>query len=624
MESRSRPAGVPWPIEEVEQSIPARFARQVQAHGDRVAVKAGGETITYAALDVAANRLAHAILAGQDPGPAPVALLLDQGLAAVVAMMGVLKAGKAYVAVDPGHPPARSRHILDDIEAALLVTDSRHAARARELATRSTRLLEVDDPRLALPDEPPEVAIDPGQLAYILYTSGSTGLPKGAMMTHRGTLHEVLRTTSELHIGPDDRHTLLRSTGFAGAVRDVFATLLNGASLHSLNLADCGIDRLASWLFEEDITLYRSVVSVFRRFLATLTGVERFPQLRVVHVGGETLTRADVEAFQERLPETCRLLNNLATTETGTARHFLIDRHTSIPGGAVPVGYAVPGVEVLLLDESGRPVDPGAQGEIAVRSRYLASGYWRRPELTRQRFLPDPDGGDTLTYLTGDLGRMLPDGCLVHEGRKDSQVKVRGHRVEPAEIEHALLALPGVKEAAVVARATGDSEPTLVAYVVPASLPAPTHSFLRRGLAQVVPEHMLPSAFVVLDAMPLTAVGKVDRLALPAPRRSRPPLDEPYMAPRFPVETAVAAIWAEALDLEQVGVRDNFLDLGGHSLLASRIAARVTEALAVDIPMRALFEASTVEAMARLVTEQLASRAAEDALGGITVEQADG
>jgi acyl carrier protein len=218
---------------------------------------------------------------------------------------------------------------------------------------------------------------------------------------------------------------------------------------------------------------------------------------------------------------------------------------------------------------------------------------------------------------------MLPDGCLVHEGRKDAQVKVRGHRVEPAEIEHALLALPGVKEAAVVARAAGNSESTLVAYVVPASLPAPTHSLLRRGLARVLPEHMLPSAFVVLDAMPLTTVGKVDRLALPAPRRSRPALDEAYVAPRFPIEAAVAAIWAEALDLEQVGIRDSFLDLGGHSLLASRIAANVTKALDVEIPMRALFEAPTVEAMARLVTEQLASRVGEDALGGTTIEQAD-
>ncbi len=592
---------VPFSRDDVERSIPARFETQVATHGQRTAVGAAGETLTYTALDAAANQVAHAVLERRGGEAEPVALLLEQGTTAIVAILGALKAGKAYVPLDPAYPVTRIGQILQDVEPPLVITEGRHLRVARELGLDGPGLLTLDALDPARPAHDPGLGLAPDRLACVLYTSGSTGRPKGVMISHRAVLHEVLRTTNELHLTPDDRQTLLRSVGFGGALRDIFSALLNGASLHSLNLGHEGTERLAPWLAEEGITVYRSVVSVFRQFVRTLRDAARFPRLRIVHVGGEPMTWADVEAFRRHFPETCRLLNGLGITETGTARHFFIDHRTPITMGPVPVGYAVPDVEVLLLDEEGRPVGTGEPGEIAIRSRYLSPGYWRQPELNQMKFLPDPDGGGARIYLTGDLGRMLPDDCLIHQGRKDFQVKVRGHRVELSEVERTLLALSAVKEAVVVAREDQPGEQRLVAYLVPASRPGPTASSLRHALAATLPGYMIPAAFVLLDEMPLTALGKVDRAALPIPGSARPAVQQPYVAPRSPMEESLARIWAEVLSLAEVGVHDPFLELGGDSLLATRIASRVLTTFRVELPLRVLFEAPTVATMAEAI-----------------------
>jgi acyl carrier protein len=253
------------------------------------------------------------------------------------------------------------------------------------------------------------------------------------------------------------------------------------------------------------------------------------------------------------------------------------------------------------LDETGREVGADQIGEIAVRSKYLALGYWRRPDLTQAAFIPDPRGGDERLYLMGDLGVMRPDGCLIHMGRKDFQVKIRGYRVEVAEIEEALLAIDSIKAAVVHARADDAGEQRLVAYVVPAGSAAPTVSQLRRALTQTLPDYMMPSAFVFLETLPLSPTGKIDRRALPAPNHARPALKAPYVTPRTPTESDLARIWAEVLELEQVGVHDDFLDLGGDSLLATRILSRVIQTFRVELSIQALLAAPTVAQMAELI-----------------------
>jgi acyl-coenzyme A synthetase/AMP-(fatty) acid ligase len=314
---------------------------------------------------------------------------------------------------------------------------------------------------------------------------------------------------------------------------------------------------------------------------------------------------SDVELFRRICAPGSAFLNGLGLTEAGSVRHFFADHRSEIASGPLPVGYPVEDVEILILAEDGAVAAPGLPGEIAVRSRYLASGYRRRPELTRARFLPDPAGGAERIYLTGDVGGLDADGCLVHLGRRDFQVKIRGQRVEVEEVEGALLGLDGIRAAAVTPWDDGSGEPRLVAYLVADRGALPTVSALRRALAAALPAHMIPAAFVPLESMPRTAMGKVDRRALPSPPRARPALDAPPVEPRTPVERELAAIWAEALGLDAVGVEDHFLELGGDSLRAGRIAARAAEQLGVALTPAALFASPTVAAMAVAVVQAL-------------------
>jgi acyl carrier protein len=274
----------------------------------------------------------------------------------------------------------------------------------------------------------------------------------------------------------------------------------------------------------------------------------------------------------------------------------------------VPIGFS-PGHEVLLLDERIEEVGSDRIGEIAVRSRFLSPGYWRRPELTTSKFLPDPNGGDERIYLTGDLGRLDADGCLFHLGRKDNRIKIRGFTVEPFEVEQVLLRHPAVKEAAVVGCRSDSGEQHLVAYCVPALDAAPSTDELTRSMQATVPSYMVPSKFVMIDALPLTPNGKIDRLALPATDRFRPKLGNQYVAPKTFVEATLAAIWGTILSLEQIGVTDNFFDLGGHSLAASRVISRVIQTFQLELPLKALFDAPTMAEMAAIVEQNRANQA---------------
>ncbi|MFC1714055.1 AMP-binding protein [Candidatus Poribacteria bacterium] len=365
---------------------------------------------------------------------------------------------------------------------------------------------------------------------------------------------------------------------------------------------------MADWLIHEEITIYYSVPTTFRHFIDTLTGAEEFPRLRIVSLGGEPVYRRDLELYKEHFSPDCLFLNGMGTTETGSFRRYFADKNTRIGDSNVPIGYPVAGREVLLLDENGEKLGFNQTGEIAVKGRYLSLGYWKKPDLTQARFLPDPEGGDERIYLTGDLGIMQPDGCLTHLGRKDFQVKIGGHRVEIAEIEMALLSLDVIRDA-VVAQEISHGDQRLVAYLVPVIGLAPTVSELRRSLAEMLPDYMIPSAFMMLDALPLTPTGKVDRLSLPLPGKARPDLENPFAAPRTPIAETLAGIWSQVLELDQVGIHDDFFELGGNSLLATQIISRVLNTFQVKILLRSLLQSPTVTDMAAAIAQSQAEKA---------------
>jgi acyl carrier protein len=381
-----------------------------------------------------------------------------------------------------------------------------------------------------------------------------------------------------------------------------------------------GLIHLAAWLIQEGITIYSSAVSVFRHFVSTLTGTETFPALRVIYTGSEPVTKRDVELYKAHFPPTCIFINTLGANETSTICQYFIDQSTSIPGNIVPVGYPVQDKTVLLLDEEGKEVGTNTIGEIAIKSRYLALGYWQKPELTQTVFRADPQGGEEQIYHTGDLGRLLPDGCLEHLGRKDFQVKIRGYRVEVAEIEMALLDLAMIKEAIVIVQEEQPGEKQLVAYVVPHPKDTLSLKALRSSLREKLPAYMLPATFVVLDALPRTPNGKIDRRALPAPSSIRPERETHFVMPRTPIEETLATIWAEVLGVEPIGIHDHFFELGGHSLLATQIITRIVHTFRIELPIRSLFEAPTVEAMARIIMQHQAERAGQDEMARMLAE----
>lgn len=591
---------------EVEQALPYRFEQQVREHCDRLAIMTQSQQLTYEELNRWANRVARTILAQRGEGAEPIALLFEHGIPAIVALLGVLKAGKSYVPLDASYPLARITHILEDSQAGLLVTNDQNRAMASELIQDPISLLNIDDMDADLSTENLNLPISPDTLAYIFYTSGSTGQPKGVVQTHRNVMHQLMTYTNSLHISPDDRLTLLHSYGFSASRLDIFGALLNGAALFPFALAEEGLSLLAPWLLEHEITLCHWIPTAFRRLVETLSAGEVFSRLRLMVLGSEPVLARDVALYKEHFPQSCLLVNRFGTTETGNACLYFIDKQTQVSGRVVPVGYPLEDTEVLLLDEDGNAVEDNHKGEIAIESRYLSPGYWRRPELNHTVFLPAPAAGDARIYRTGDLGYLLPDGCLVHLGRRDTQVKIRGYRVEVEEIKGVLLEHVGVQEAAVVVQAAPPEDKRLVAYVVPAQASGLTPTALRDFLRSHLPTYMIPAAFVLLESLPLTPTGKVDRQALVPPDPSRPELTTPFASPRTPVEVTIAKLWAELLGLKQVGIHDDFLELGGHSLLAMQLIMRVLDMFHIEIPLQTLLASPTVADMAVIITQRQA------------------
>jgi amino acid adenylation domain-containing protein len=532
-------------------------------------------------------------------------LLFPKGASLVVAILGALKSGKMFVVLDPTLPHARLRYILADSQASLIVANDEYCALATALA-QMTPCLNIDHLNSGLCGEAPQISRTPNDFAYILYTSGSTGQPKGIVENHRNLLHYIMTETNDLHICAEDRLTFLASQG-----RDIFRAILNGAAVYPIEIRQDGLSSLARWLIEEEITIYNSVASAFRDFVNTLTGVEQFPHLRLIKLMGETVYRRDVELYRKHFSERCILVNWYGPNETGLLSRYLVDNASQITSSVVPVGYAVKDKEILVLDEDGNDLGVQQPGEIAVRSRYMSPEYWRRPDLTRAAFILASSEGTSRLYRTGDLGALLPDGCLVHLGRKDFQVKIRGYRVEIAEVEMALMDLDPVKEAVVVAREDVLGHKRLIAYIVLRSTPAPTTSALRAALTVKLPDYMVPSVSVFLDKIPVIGIGKIDRNALPAPTNSRPALDEPYVSPRTPLEEELSRIWAEVLSLDQVGIHDNFFDLGGHSLAATRVVSQVIKKCQLELPLQSLFQSPTVAETAAIITQHQAKRASD-------------
>ncbi|HTE55678.1 MAG TPA: amino acid adenylation domain-containing protein [Kofleriaceae bacterium] len=612
------------------------FAEQVARRPDAIAVRCGEAgapgraELTYAELDRRSEAVARR-LRRLGVGPETlVGLCVERSVDLPVGILAILKAGGAYVPLDPDYPRERLAWLVEDAGAPVVLTQL--ALRDRLPDTSARRVyLDGDEPEAALDPAPgPALAADPARVsgspdsaAYIIYTSGSTGRPKGVVVTHRHVAR--LLQSTEPWFGFDERDvwTLFHSFAFDFSVWELWGALAHGGRLvvvpYDVSRSPAAFHRL---LAAEQVTVLNQTPSAFRRLSEVDQAAARSElALRAVIFGGEALELESLRPWLERHGDQHpRLVNMYGITETTvhvTYRPLSLADLDARSGSVI--GVPIPDLRVHLLDRHGQPVPIGVPGEIYVGGDGLARGYHDRPGLTAERFVPDPFGGpgDRL-YRSGDLARRARSGELEYLRRADDQVKVRGFRIEIGEIESALMQHPRVRECAVVAR---DDEPggepgqaagekRLVAYVVAGdgetgdgAADQPTAGALLAHLRDRLPEYMLPAAFVALDHLPLTAHGKVDRRALPAPSTARPDLGTELLAPRDPRERALAALVCEVLGLDEVGVDDAFFDLGGHSLLAVRLVSRIREAMGVELPLRAVFESPTVAGLARLIAE---------------------
>lgn len=608
-----RAESVPFSQKDVDTSLPERFEKIVRLRPEAIAIQSADCALTYAQLNSRANQIARTLAITMGQRNKPVGLLVEKGASQVAGILGVLKSGNIFVPIDSSLPTHRIKTILDYSQSELLLTDRHNEPGGRALMRNNSRIIVLESISASVSDENlswPMASRDP---AYIIYTSGSTGQPKGVLKHHASQLHAVMRRTHSEGINTRDRIAFLPN-GTANAIGNIFNALLNGATLLPFDVKKEGVSRLAEWLRTERISICQIASPLFRSLCAVLPDNQMFPELRVLRLRSESVFKPDVELYKKYFLSSCLMANGLSTSETGSICEFHLDHDTEIQGNEVPIGYPLEGMEVFLRDDEGKEVGFNEVGEIVVRSKYLAPGYWNQANLTKAKFKTDPTDPEKRLYYTGDLGLRLPDGCLVHKARKDFRIKIRGYGVDMVEVEKTLLTYPGIRQAIVVARQNNLGESVLVGYFASDMQPPPDMSDLQRFLKDKLAEYMIPSAFVALDSIPITPNGKIDRQSLPEPGRSRPSLNTMFTPPRNSVEEQIATIWTDVLSVDRVGIYDNFFELGGHSLAATRVASRVIKVFQLELPLEALFASPTVAEMALVITQNLTRNAENELL----------
>ncbi|MBQ1075643.1 non-ribosomal peptide synthetase [Micromonospora sp. C31] len=568
------------------------FDAQVRAAPDRPAVRHLGQVTTYGQLDQAGKRIA-ALVRGRGLGPGDtVAVCLPRGAELVAAAVGVFRSGAAYLPFDPAHPVERIRRTLGLAAASMVLTTSELAGSLAGDGVEA--VVPTAAGTVPAPAEPP-VGPEPEDIAFVVYTSGSTGVPKGVMIEHHSLATFVRWDRDAFSLGPQDRVALVASPGFDASMWDIWPTLAAGACLcvadREVVLAE---DGLRDWIVDQQITVLFVTTALGQRLVQS-----RWPRhtaLRHLLVGGESLhVRPDAE-----LP--FQVVNNYGPTETTV----IVTSGPVEPatGSTEPpsIGQPLPHADVHILDTELRPVSPGEVGELYLGGPGVGRGYLGRPDLTADRFVPDPFSAlpGARLYRSGDLGRWLPDGSIAFVGRRDDQVKIRGNRVEPSEAAAALTNHPDVVAAHVGVVTSERGEHELVAYLVardPAAPPTP--AALRLFMTRSLPAYLVPRSYLALPGLPLNANGKVDRAALPPPGPADVATATTFVTPGTQLERQLATLWSEALNVERVGLDDSFFDLGGHSMLLAQVHRRLVRELGHRVPLLSLFEHPTIRALAR-------------------------
>jgi amino acid adenylation domain-containing protein len=592
-----------------EDTVASRFERQVAAVPDKLAIVTDGISLSYRVLDQKASRIAAALASLTSQRDRPVVFFMNDGADFTAAMLGALKANRILIPLAPNSPEQWVAQVIEDSGAAQIIVDSSTRPIAELAASGGVTLMEIE--RLARSSEAftPHPVASSDDTAYIFYTSGSTGRPKGVANSHRSLIRRGDVRYPLFGLGRGDRYANLRSSGVSSGINNTLLPLLVGGSLFPFDLHRHGLHELAPWLIAHKITYVNFSGSLLRTWLGLLPDHLRFPALRFVGAGGERLYAQDLVRLSRHLEGDWRVGHSYSSTECGTIAAQVYTSSNLPDTDVVAVGRPVDGVEVCIKDETDALVSPGEIGEIIVRSRFLAQGYWNNADLTAKAFQTDPQDSATRIYRSGDLGRWRSDGTLEHMGRKGRRIRLRGYNIEPFQVECELMRHPGVADAVVFLHdGTAGQEPCLVGYVVapPNALP----SAMRKGLSECLPPYMVPFHIFVLESFPIASSGKIDRDALPQPFQDKT-RSATFRAPSNDREHELCAIWQDVLKLPKIGIDDEFFELGGTSLQALMVFAQIESRLGCSLSPTTIVQAPTIARLADFIRTTTGTTAAQ-------------
>ncbi|HEY6802278.1 MAG TPA: non-ribosomal peptide synthetase [Pyrinomonadaceae bacterium] len=587
------------------QSVQEMFSEAAKRFKDNVAISYANQTTTYGALEAKANQLANFLIASSVPTGSIVAILIEDPVEVIAAIIGILKAGCVFVPLDPGIPEKRLESMVQGVSPRWYLYESRFSEVLGRIAGDSAGKIRVEEYSAWANSEPPEMTYDPNAECYVFFTSGSTGQPKGIVGRLKGIDHFIKWEIKTLGLSAGVHVSQLTTFAFDAVLRDIFVPLCAGGTICIPPGRDAILDikKLIDWIDIEGVNVLHCVPSLFRAIVNEDVNSDYFAELTHVLMAGEPLLSRDVAKWTEKFGDRVQLVNLYGPSETTMTKFAYFVKPDDGELESIPIGKPIEGCAAVLVDAENKVCAPGTVGEIYIRTPFRTHGYFNQPELTQQVFIPNPFNSDPkdIVYKTGDLGRVVSDGNFEFLGRRDLQVKIRGTRIELSEIDKLLRAHEAVKDLAVIDREDASGNKFLCAYVM-LGQPVETGEF-RDYLSSRLPAEMVPSAFVVMDKLPRTISGKIDRKALPAPGQLRAELEKIFAPPRTPIETALVEIWREVLGIDRVGINDNFFEMGGHSLLVFQVISRVREGFGVDLPLRTLFEAPTVEQQALVIIE---------------------
>lgn len=590
------------PFHTAEQCIHDRFDKVASIIPDHPAVSDEKQTLSYQELLIQSNKMAHSIIATLGNGNSNIGLLIDNNIYQVIAILGILKSGRSYVPLDPGFPPERNKLILEDAGCKILLCSSGTVKQAEEIAGEKHLLL-ADKLSLQIPESKPQTKVLPESNAITLYTSGSTGKPKGVLQSHRNMVHFIKRMTELYPFLPDDKVAYFLSVAFSAHALPLLGALLNGCELKMHSFKSGNFLDFSRWMQTSGISFAMMIPSFLRHFLSAQDKKDKYPDLRLLMLGGETLYRSDVEKARKVFHSSIEMVNIYASTEAYLMRSFSIKRDTILKTNIVPIGYPVEGMDIAIRGNNNKKTGTKEEGEIILSSKYLTGGYWKRPDMQERDFSISKKDESIRVFKTADSAYLLEDGCMVHTGRKDAVIKLRGYRIDFGEIINILLQNNEVTEAACTLKKDGAGTEHIIAYVVVASKVQYDPELSKAMLVRLLPDYMIPSHIVEVDELPKNSSGKLDIGSLPEPSWVSSGSDKKEK-PSNEIEAALVAIFEKVLKISPIGTNENFLKIGANSLGLFVAFSEVEKKFNVKIGVKTTIENPSIKSLAALISQQ--------------------